>query len=207
MDFLSPVMVIAHRGASAYAPENTRAAFDLAVRMGLRHIELDVSLTADGQVAVIHDATVERTTNGSGFVAKYTLRELQHLDAGFWFAPEFAGEPIPAYHDLLACYKSRVHLHTELKGRSLELAWRVVDLVREHGMEKQVTITSFQWEFLDAVGSCAPELERGWLLREISQTLLTRARAMGISQLCPPAQMVDPELVSRLHTEGFSVRA
>src|SRR5262245_46332535 len=88
-------LVIAHRGASSYAPENTLAAFDLALQMGVRHIELDVHLSRDGHLVVIHDDTVDRTTNGSGPVVHYTLAELQALDAGSWFGAAFAGERIP----------------------------------------------------------------------------------------------------------------
>src|SRR5436309_6573418 len=89
---VSAFMVIAHRGASSYAPENTFAAFDLAIRMGARHIELDVEATRDGHIVVIHDDTVDRTTDGSGPVAGHTLETLQALDAGSWFGGEFRSE-------------------------------------------------------------------------------------------------------------------
>ncbi|MBD5071934.1 glycerophosphodiester phosphodiesterase, partial [Xanthomonas citri pv. citri] len=79
--------IIAHRGASGYAPENTIAAFDLAVKMNADMIELDVQLTKDRQIVVIHDDRVDRTTNGSGFVKDFTLEELQKLDAGSWYGP------------------------------------------------------------------------------------------------------------------------
>lgn len=81
--------IIAHRGASGYAPENTIAAFDLAVKMNADMIELDVQLTKDRQIVVIHDDRVDRTTNGSGFVKDFTLEELQKLDAGSWYGPLF----------------------------------------------------------------------------------------------------------------------
>ena len=83
---------IGHRGASGYAPENTRAAFARAIAMGADAIETDVQLTADGQLVLFHDATVERTSDGRGPLADYTLAELRALDLGGWFAPEFAGE-------------------------------------------------------------------------------------------------------------------
>src|SRR4029434_9244669 len=91
----SALMVIAHRGASSYAPENTFAAFDLALQMGARHIELDVEATRDGHIVVIHDGAVDRTTDGSGPVAGQTLEALQALDAGSWVGQEFTGERIP----------------------------------------------------------------------------------------------------------------
>jgi glycerophosphoryl diester phosphodiesterase len=103
-DFMTPLvlMVIAHRGASSYVPENTFAAFDLALQMGVRHIELDVQLTSDGHLVVIHDDTVDRTTNGSGLVTRHTLESLRGLDAGSWFGTRFAGECIPLFDEVLA---------------------------------------------------------------------------------------------------------
>ena len=200
-------MVIAHRGASSYAPENTFAAFDLALRMGARHIELDVEATADGHIVVIHDDSVERTTDGSGLVTAQTLKTLQSLDAGSWFGQAFAGERIPLFDEVLRRYKGRVHIHTEIKGRSTHLSHRTVDLVREHGMTDQVTVTSFQKARLQEVRAYAPQLAAGWLLPEISDAVIAQARDLGLRQLCPRATTVTAELVSRLHAEGFVVRA
>ncbi len=203
----SAVMVIAHRGASSYAPENTLASFDLALEMGARHMELDVDFTSDGHIVVIHDNTVDRTTNGSGLVTSHTLAALRALDAGAWFGDRFAGERIPTFHEVLERYKGRVHLHTEIKGVSPALAQRTADLIRAHGMEKQVTITSFQSERLEEMRAYAPELPTGWLVGEVSEAIVAQARAVGLTQLCPVANTVTPELVRRLHAEGFVVRA
>jgi glycerophosphoryl diester phosphodiesterase len=203
----SAVMVIAHRGASSYAPENTLAAFDLALEMGVRHIELDVDFTSDGHIVVIHDDTVDRTTNGSGPVTSHTLAALRALDAGSWFGDKFTGERIPTFHEVLERYKGRVHLHTEIKGHSPSLSQRTADLIRTHGMEEQVTITSFQNVRLEEMRAYAPELPTGWLVVEVSEAIIAQARAMGVTQLCPRANTVTPELVRRLHAEGFVARA
>src|SRR6187455_95113 len=96
------LMVIAHRGASSYAPENTLAAFDLALEMGVRHVELDVDFTSDGHIVVIHDDSVDRTTNGSGPVTSHTLATLRSLDAGAWCGAQFAGQRIPTLDEVLA---------------------------------------------------------------------------------------------------------
>ena len=200
-------MVIAHRGASSSAPENTLAAFDLALEMGARHLELDVELTRDGHVVVIHDDTVDRTTDGSGPVTAHTLDELRRLDAGRWFGPAFAGERIPTYEDVLVRYRGRAHLHTEVKGRSPELSRQTVDLIRRHGMGQEITITSFQRVRLEEVRAYAPELPTGWLVTDVSETTLAEARRLGLVQLCPRAPLVTRELVQRLHAMGFVVRA
>ena len=110
--------IIAHRGASAYAPENTLAAFDKALDLGAAHVEFDLHFSADGQVVVIHDDTVDRTTNGSGAVAALTLAQLKSLDAGSWFAAQFSEERIPTLVELLERYKDRLHFHIEVKGRA-----------------------------------------------------------------------------------------
>jgi len=204
---VSAFMAIAHRGASSYAPENTFAAFDLAVRMGARHIELDVEATRAGHIVVIHDDTVDRTTNGSGLVTGHTLQELQALDAGSWFGPDFASERIPLFDEVLSRYKGRVHIHTEIKGRSTYLSERTADLIRRHDMADHVTITSFQKARLEEIRGYAPQLTAGWLLAEVNDAAIAQARALGLRQICPHANTVTLELVNRLHAERFVVRA
>ena len=194
-------MCIAHRGASSYAPENTLAAFDLALHMGIGHIELDVHCTSDGYVVVIHDDTVDRTTPGTGPVAHHTLAELRCLDAGAWFDAEFAGQRVPTLVEILARYGGRLHVHTEIKGRTVHLVQRTVDLVRHYDMTAQVTMTSFQQLRLQEVRRYAPELPTGWLVREVNQATIAQARQLGVTQLCPLAQTVTPELVRHLHAQ------
>jgi glycerophosphoryl diester phosphodiesterase len=200
-------LVIAHRGASSYAPENTIAAFDLALRMGVRHIELDVHLTRDGHLVIIHDDTVDRTTNGSGPVVDQTLAELQALDAGSWFGSTFAAERIPTFADVLARYQGRVYIHTELKGRTARLAQHTADLIRAHDMVEHVTMTSFHRPHLEEMRAYAPEFPTGWLVGEVGDKVIAQARALGCTQLCPRANTVTSALVRRLHAEGFVVRA
>jgi glycerophosphoryl diester phosphodiesterase len=203
----TPFMVIAHRGASASAPENTLAAFDLALQMGVHHVELDVTTTSDGHVVVIHDDTLDRTTNGSGPVSSHTLATLRTLEAGSWFGAQFAGQCISTFEEILERYKGRLHIHTEIKGRTLYLARDTAELIRKHGMQDQVTITSFQKVRLEEIRTHAPDLSTGWLVREMSDEIIAQARAMGMRQLCPRADMVTPALVQRLHAEDLIVRA
>jgi len=200
-------MVIAHRGASSYAPENTRAAFDLALELGARELELDVQSSADGELVVIHDHTVDRTTDGAGAVESLTLAALRRLDAGMWFDPRFAGERIPRLGEVLDRYGPRAHLHVEIKGRTPHLTEKTVEAIRRHGAAGAVTLTSFQKERLVEARACAPELPAGWLVREVDDDVVATARALGLAQLCPKADSVTPELVRRLHAAGFAVRA
>ena len=206
---LSPrdFLIIAHRGASSYAPENTMAAFDLALQMGARHLELDVHLTRDDHLVIIHDDTVDRTTNGTGPVASQTLAALQALDAGAWFGEAFVGARIPTLAEVLTRYHGRAHLHIELKGHTVHLPQRTVDLVRARGMTQHVTLTSFQHAHLQTMRAYAPEWPTGWLVGEISAAVIAQAHALGCVQLCPRAALVTPGLIQRLHVEGFRVRA
>lgn len=202
-----PFLVIAHRGASSSAPENTRAAFDRALVLGARHIELDVHATADGHVVVIHDALVDRTTDGTGAVSSQTLAGLKSLDAGSWFGAAFAGERIPTLEEVLARYGGRAHLHVEIKGHAPDLTRRTVELIRRHGRERDVTITSFARARLEEVRACGLDVPLGWLVPEATEAVVAEAAALGVAQLCPKASTVTEALVSHLHGAGFLVRA
>src|SRR5256712_11990174 len=110
------MLVIGHRGASGHAPENTLAAFGKAVSLGAAFIETDLQLSRDAHFVAIHDATVNRTTNGKGTVHDLTLAELRQLDAGSWFGSEFAGERIPTLEEILQfSNKNDVVFYLELK--------------------------------------------------------------------------------------------
>lgn len=133
----SPVVdapIIGHRGASAISPENTYAAVRTAARIGARWIETDVRLTADGGLVMIHDSALDRTTNGHGPVVSRTLAEIRELDAGSWFSPEFAGEPVPDLEGFLrAVLESGLSLQLELKenpGREEALVDGVAEVLR-----------------------------------------------------------------------------
>lgn len=204
--------VIAHRGASSYAPENTFAAFDKALDMDVRNIELDVHFTDDGHIVVIHDDTVDRTTDGSGPVASHTLSQLWSLDAGSWFEAGHAGERVPALGEVLERYKGRLHFHIEIKGRAEGLASGTADLVRGYGVADSVTITSFQKPRLEEVRAYAPELPAGWLVpsgsgSQLDDSIAEQARDLGLTQIGPRADLVTPELVGMLHDKGFVVHA
>ena len=200
-------MSIAHRGASAYAPENTYAAFDKALELGASHVEFDLHFSRDGHVVIIHDDTLERTTNGAGAVAEHTLAELQALDAGAWFAPDFAGERIPTFGGMLERYKGRFHFHIEVKADAPGLSQRAADLVRGYGVTDSATITSFNLSSLHEAAAYAPEIPAGWLVVEVDDAAIEQATGLGLKLLCPHAGGLTPELVARLHGSGLEVRA
>ncbi len=198
---------IAHRGASAYAPENTFAAFDKALALGVTHVEFDVHFSSDAHIVVIHDDTLDPTTSGSGPVVEQTLGRLLSLDAGGWFSADFRGEPIPTLAKLLERYKGQLHFHLEIKGSTLGLAQRTADMVRGFGVSEVTTITSFRLESLEELRAYASELPVGWLVPEINDSVIAQAQELGVEQLCPLAPQVTTELVADLHEKGFWVRA
>ena len=139
-------LILAHRGARHFAPENTLAAFRLAAEMGAHGIELDVHICKDGEAVVIHNPSLDETSDGHGPVRDFTLAELQALDAGSWYAPEFAGERIPTLAQVLHELGPRLMLNIELKTDAFfsgELEAEVVRLVEDTHMAHRVIVSSF----------------------------------------------------------------
>jgi glycerophosphoryl diester phosphodiesterase len=202
--------VIGHRGASGHAPENTMAAFRRAAEMGATFIETDLHICRDARLVAIHDATLERTTNGKGAVKDFSLAELHELDAGSWFRPEFAGERIPTLEDVMEFARmADVGLFLEVKQES---AWGI-----EHGLvaalraakeSHRVVILSFSAGILRNVRRLDPTVMTG-LLFEPSNTasvnILDMARDIGVRQLAPRVDLVTPELVEAAHRMDFQV--
>ncbi|KGX86238.1 glycerophosphodiester phosphodiesterase [Pontibacillus litoralis] len=155
--------VYAHRGSSGTHPENTLAAFRAAIQCGADGIELDVQMTKDGEVVVIHDEQVDRTTNGEGWICDMTYAQLATLDAGSWFDPAFSNEQIPTLNNVLTiCKDTNVMINIELKNDRIRyegMEKLVVQKVRDYHMEKQVVLSSFFHESLTVVHRLAPELE------------------------------------------------
>ncbi len=139
-------VIFAHRGASVHAPENTIAAFDLALEHHADAVELDVQLTADGHLVVIHDRSVRRTTGGDGNVSSMRLEEIKVLDAGSSFHPRFRGEPVPTLEEVFERYGGKTYLNVELKNETSPwnaLPDRVVQIVDRFNVGDEVLISSF----------------------------------------------------------------
>jgi len=161
--------VFAHRGASAYAPENTLAAFQLALEQGADGIELDVNLTTDGHVVVIHDSIVDRTTNGSGEVRDMELKTLKSFDAGSWFAPKFKGEKVPTLDEVLKLVGEDVFTNIELKPKYFispldQLPGKVAALVEKHNLDNKIIFSSFNPWALIKIHRLLPSVPVGLLI-------------------------------------------
>ncbi len=167
IETLPQPVVFAHRGASAHAPENTMAAFQLALEQGAPAIEFDVKLSADGHVVVIHDQTVNRTTNATGNVAKLPLEALRELDAGSWFGPQFQGEKIPTLHEVFATFGKALLMNVELTNYATPfdaLVPKVADLVQKYGVERNLWFSSFYPHNLMRAARLLPSVPRAQLL-------------------------------------------
>jgi len=192
--------VIAHRGASADAPENTLAAFQLALEYGADGIELDVMLSLDGQLVVIHDDTVNRTTDGSGRVRDMTLEELQAFNAG-------NGQKIPSLSEVFDLFGGKFLINIELKNYSSlfdSLPVQVAELVKEYELEETVIISSFNPFNLPRFRRRLPEVKLG-LLTQPDQAQRWLWRLIRYDALHPYFNDVDETLVSALHARNRQV--
>jgi glycerophosphoryl diester phosphodiesterase len=202
----------AHRGASGYAPQNTLAAFVLAAEMGADGIELDVHLAADGQAVVIHDDTVDATTNGTGRVSRMTLAELQSLDAGGWVDPRFAGERIPTLKQVFDAVSDRLLINIEIKVEAgyhpVEQEAETVRLIVEHGLVDRVIISSFSPLSLRRVHRLNPDIALGFLYARGEPAFLpwlVHRFYAPLAALHPHFGLVDSRYVAAAHERGQRV--
>jgi glycerophosphoryl diester phosphodiesterase len=199
---------IAHRGASGRAPENTHAAFAAALALGADAIELDCQLSADGELVVIHDETLERTTDGSGAVGDRTAAELARLDAGSWFDPAYRGERIPRLADVLEQVRDRVTLNVEIKSaRDLgRIESKLAALVTEARATAWVVFSSFHWEMIRNMRAAAPWARLGVLCDEDPRPRgIALALELGAEAIVPGRRWVDRRVVEEAHDRGLDV--
>ncbi len=206
--------LIAHRGASGYAPENTLIAVRRAMEMRAEMVEVDILLSKDGIPVLLHDPSLDRTTNGTGVVSDLTLDELKLLDAGSWFDVQFAGEQIPTVDELLALCKGKMALNLEIKTQAVTdtleggVVGKVVELVRKHGMERNVIFSSFDPRAIVQLKAIAPDIA-GAILYD--NRLYNNAHPVDIvAELGADAfncnwRQVRASLVDSLHQAGVQV--
>jgi glycerophosphoryl diester phosphodiesterase len=198
-------VIFAHRGASAHAPENTLAAFELALAQNADAIELDVKLSADGRAVVIHDSTVDRTTGSSGRVKDLSFQELQSLDAGSFFSEKYRGEKIPSLEEVFETVGKRTFINVELTNYTTprdSLVETVCVLVKKFGLQNRVIFSSFYALNLSKARAFLPEVPRGLLA--FGGFLGAWARSFGFNfgkyeALHPYLEDVTSQQVRRVH--------
>lgn len=206
-DYLKPFydvgrpLVFAHRGAMAYAPMNTLAAFELAVEQGADGIELDVWLSQDDVPMVIHDFELHHSTDGDDTVGSTPYAALKELDAGSWFSEAFAGQRIPTLSEVFEAVGQQVLVNVEIKSVALnntDIVWHTLETIREHGMQERVLISSFNPLVLRLLRKTAPEIASGYLYARESPVFL-RWALTGVSFHTehPQADITDDGTVRR----------
>jgi len=201
-------MNIAHRGFSARYPENTLASFRAAMDLGCEWLECDVRRTLDGVLVVLHDATVDRTTDGTGAIAELTWPEVERLDAGSWKDGAFRGERIPTLSHLLEAVAARAQIVIELK-LPLAFAPEVAECVRSADAFGWTVASAFEWETILRVREVAPEWRTTWLtaLKGIApEEAIRRCTEAGVGTLASVASRTDSALVEAAHAAGLFVR-
>ena len=203
------IAVIAHRGFSGEAPENTLAAFRKALEIGADMIEFDVRFCKDGRLVVFHDDTLERTTNGKGRVADCTFDQLRQLDAGAWFGPAFTGERIPSLKEVLDLGRGSI-LNIELKkgnqGRysMLDMADQAVCEVSEAAMERQVLISSFDLSALARILQGNLSFLIGWITDSLHLPL-DPLEGKALPFIHPRKSLLNGKNLLAMHKEGTRV--
>jgi glycerophosphoryl diester phosphodiesterase len=193
--------IIGHRGASGYEPENTLAAFEKALSLGVDMIELDVYVLETGQLVVIHDEKVDRTTNGTGYVEEFTYKQLRSLDAG-------KGQKIPTLREVLDLIHKRVPVNIELKGEGT--AQPVAATIREYVDEKgwlpeQFRVLSFNHDELKRFVARMPHIQAGASYEGNLDGFAADARSMGATLTVVESEFLKPKDVAAAHAAGLEV--
>ncbi|MCJ8010351.1 glycerophosphodiester phosphodiesterase [Paenibacillus sp. KQZ6P-2] len=204
-------LCVAHRGFSGKAPENTMAAFRMAIAEPyVQWMEIDTQLTIDGIPVVIHDFSLDRTTNGIGKVKDYTWQQIHRLDAGSWKSRDFHGERVPSLEEVLRLSCGRVHLNIELKTSGdmypgLEQA--VIDRVASYHMEQDVVLTSFDTGALLKAKQINPDIKTGLIIDARPKDLVERLQSLRCSFLSIGYSHLDHDLFEQLKAAGITVMA
>ena len=202
------MLVIAHRGASAVAPESTEAAIRLAFRLRADMVELDVQMTADRRLVVFHDARVDRTTNGRGLLRRWRYAQLAGLDAGAWFAPRFAGQRVLLVAQALRISAPRrVNLELKRTSQPRVLIDQFVRCLHRARAATRVLVSSFEASLLARLRAAQPSIALAVLCDRAPWQALERAVRLGCVAFHPKASLVTLALVREARAAGLRVHA
>jgi glycerophosphoryl diester phosphodiesterase len=216
------ITLVAHRGYSSHAPENTLAAFSMAVAQGYKDIEFDVQLTKDNIPVIMHDTTVDRTTSGKGLVKNYTYAELKKLNAGSWFGESYNDETIPSLVEVLELLKGKAHIHIELKKDLPELPLIVAEKLRSTGWLDDVGINTIKLKtvkpkiiissedrmmLLTSIEQYPAGVLHEIIVDEVTDEGLQWASAHGLFSYHPDGNDITPELIKKAKKLNLHVGA
>lgn len=204
------MFVYAHRGASALAPENTLIAFRKAIDLGTKGIELDVQLSRDGVVMVMHDDTLDRTTNGKGRLEKFSLEELKKLDSGVWFNKSFCDEKIPTLEDVIKILPENIKLNIEFKPdkkNAVKIAQEVYKILEKYKNFNSIIISSFYHQSLLEYRKLDENIPMGMLFEYDIVNMFEYIKNTGINPVSIniSSEYVDEKLVEEAHLNNLKV--
>jgi glycerophosphoryl diester phosphodiesterase len=212
----SQALIIGHRGAMGYAPENTIVSFEEAIRRGADWIELDVQLSADGEVVVMHDTSVDRTTNGQGLIRDLPWKKIKGFDAGAWYGNEYSHQYVPSLTDVISRFRNKktarhhplgvvIELKT-IRGSGGSLADAVVALLKKEDFTERVIVISFDAVALQEVRAADKHLPTGFLYsEEKDKSPVDFAKEIGAQAIFPRKTCLTTRLVASAHKVGLSV--
>ncbi len=205
MEFIN----LAHRGASAYAPENTLASFYKGIELGANGIETDLQKTKDGVIFLFHDDKLDNKTDAKGYPSEYTWAELKQLDAGSWFSPKYKGERLLSFEEFLHYFGDKelifaIHLRVSFIEKEIK---EILELIDYYEIREKVTITSFIFENLMVTRKTDKDIKIGYLLKIIDIDNIKQLELINAQQICPSAELLTLQdvLLAKEHT--LQVRA
>lgn len=205
-DKANDFIIYAHRGASAYAPENTKVAFEKAIELKANGIELDLQKTKDGKIVIFHDNYINKKSNGTGKIEEYTYQELLELDFGIWFDNKYKNEKIVLFEDFARDYLDKdLTFAIELKVLGIEK--ETLEIINKYKVHNNIYITSFLYEALANVRKIDPNIKLSWLIEDrISKENIEKLLRINGNQICPKASLVSKEDIEIANNNGLGVR-
>ena len=199
-------VVYAHRGASAYAPENTKVAFEKATELKANGIELDLQKTKDGKIVIFHDDYIDKKSNGTGKIEEYTYQELLELDFGSWFDNKYRNEKIVLFEDFARDYLNKdLTFAIELKVLGIEK--ETLDIINKYKIHNNIYITSFIYEALEKVRMIDSNIKLSWLIEDkICKENIEKLLKINGTQICPRASLISKEDIEIANNNEVGVR-
>ena len=199
-------IIYAHRGASAYAPENTKVAFEKAIELKSNGIELDIQKTKDGKIVIFHNDCIDRKSNGTGKIEDYTYQELLKLDFGSWFNDKYKNEKIVLFEDFARDYLGKdLTFAIELKVLGIEK--ETLEIINKYKVHNNIYITSFLYDALENVRKIDSNIKLSWLIKDkISKENIEKLLKINGNQICPRASLVSKEDIEIANNNGLGVR-
>ena len=196
----------AHRGASAYAPENTMSSFKKAFQIGSNGIELDLQKTKDGKIVIFHDDEKDKKSNGTGRISDYTYKELLKFDFGSWFSKKFENEKIVLFENFMKeIADKKIILAIELKEERIEK--ETLEIINKYYNRENIFITSFIYNSLSNIRKLDKNIKIGWLIKEdINEINILKLNKIFGNQICPPANLVSKDGIKLARKNKLSVR-